>query len=96
MTCLKHDAADPPSPVIIVLEGLSKTSGKAIPPSEKVYLNPSLEVRSIFFAPFSYSHLAMSSSRMKNSSGTRVSSMTLPPSVIMEPSYTVSESTEYT
>lgn len=52
-----------PSLVSIVRAGRSTGSGKAIGPSEKVYLCPVFDVRSIFFAPFRYFHLSRSSPR---------------------------------
>ena len=49
--------------VSIVRAGLSMESGKAIGPSENVYLWPFRAVRSTFFAPLRYSHFARSSPR---------------------------------
>ena len=85
-TCLKREAAVPPSPVMMVREGWSRLSGKDIPPSENMYLKPSFDTRSIFFAPFSYFHFGSSSSEIKNSSGTKFSSTRLPPNVWRGPS----------
>ena len=50
-TCLKRDAPEPPSPVTIVLDALSRASGNVTGPSEYLYLWPVLVTLSAFLGP---------------------------------------------